>query len=372
MSIDHPSKTCGIGRVAMGMSGGVDSSVAALLLLRQGYEVTGITMMTRPDGAAGPCAGTPSRDGGEPASSRAARICSDLGIPHVAIDLSTEFEKRVLAPLREGYAAGMTPNPCVLCNRWVKFEALLSAAEAMGRSFDAFSTGHYARLGRVDGRIQLLKAGDRGKDQSYFLAMLTQQQLGMIMLPLGDLSKDEVRRIAVENGWSALASDPESQDFAGGGLPEVLGAGCLRPGPIISSDGSILGRHRGTAFYTIGQRKGLGIGGRHEPLYVMDVDAVKNTVTLGTRPDLLSSSLVARHMNWIAIEAPSGTFRAEAKIRSRHVPAAASVTVADGGDSVEVAFDEPQSAITPGQLLVLHDGDFLLGAGWIAKPGSPA
>lgn len=352
------------------MSGGVDSSVAAFLLLEQGYQVTGLTMTTWIGGGRcsgrSACIGPGESDGVESARS----VCRDLGVRHVVIDLSKEFEEIVLAYFRRSYASGSTPNPCVLCNRWIKFEALVSSAQSEGLQFDVFATGHYAR--RDDdphGRSPLLKAVDARKDQSYFLGMLTPKQLGQSLFPLGALSKEEVRRIAVEKGWADLATRPESQDFTEGNLEDLLGAEALVPGPVLHVDGRVLGTHRGAALYTIGQRKGLGVGGCAEPLYVTAVDVTRNTVTLGARSDLLSDSLVALQMNWIAREIPRGVFRADAKIRSRHVPAAASVSVVDGGDSVVVSFDEPQSAVTPGQLLVLYDGESVLGAGWIEKPG---
>jgi tRNA-specific 2-thiouridylase len=364
--------TPGITRVAVGMSGGVDSSVAALLLVQQGFDVTGLTMTTWRGSSEGSC----SRGGacwgpGEGGDvEKAAGICWELGIRHVVLDLAAEFEESVLKPFRESYASGLTPNPCVLCNRKVKFGALFERVAEDGTAPRLFATGHYARVEHhpPPGRQRLLRGLDPAKDQSYFLALLSQEQLARTIFPLGSMTKAQVRQIAVEHGWGSIAACRESQDFAEeGGYGNILGAGSLVPGLVVSEDGLVLGRHKGTALFTIGQRKGLGIGGGPEPLYVTGIDPANATVVVGPRASLLSSSLRATGMNWIACSPPPEEFRAEAKIRSRHEAAAAIVRTNESGASVEVEFDQPQPAIAPGQFVVLYDGDFVLGAGTIAR-----
>ncbi len=353
----------------VGMSGGVDSSVAALLLRRQGCRVAGITMKTWRGTSDRRCSGRPACIGpGEGADAeKAATICEKLGMPHSVVDLSAEFEEAVLSGFRSDYSSGLTPNPCVICNRAIKFGSLWAKASSAGE-FDLFATGHYARIvhGEPPARHRLLMGLDRMKDQSYFLGLLTQDQLGRTLLPLGGLTKAEVRGIAREAGWIDLADSRESQDLAeGGGYAGLLRQDAQRPGPVVNPDGCVIGTHKGTAFFTIGQRKGLGIGGLKRPLFVTRLDPSSSTVFVGPRELLLSTGLRASEMNWVAWEDPPREFEARARIRSRHEPAAARVTVSNDGDSVEMMFDEPQSAVTPGQLVVLYDCESVLGAGRI-------
>ncbi len=297
-------------RVAVGMSGGVDSSVAALLLKEAGHEVIGVTMSIWPGdaGSAGGSAGgsasaRPARDScygpGEAADIEdAARVCARLGIPHHVVDLRDAYRELVLEYTRAEYLAGRTPNPCVRCNRLVKFGLLIEKlADAVG-GVDAFATGHYARLGRDPntGRWAVRKAADPAKDQSYFLCLLGQDQLARVLFPLGDLAKPEVRRRAKEAGLD-IHDRVESQDFAAGGYRGVVELPD-REGPVTDADGTVIGSHRGHWGYTVGQRRGLGVGGG-PPLYVMRIDAARNAVVAGPDSGLWRNGLVARDVNWM-------------------------------------------------------------------------
>jgi tRNA-specific 2-thiouridylase len=354
-------------RVVVGLSGGVDSSVAALLLRQAGHDVVGVTMMiysgTRP--------GVPGVDScyspGETADVEYAEaVCRTLGIPYHTVDLKKEFRSWVLDYARSEYLAGRTPNPCIRCNQTMKFGLLLDRLSgSVGLDFDAFATGHYCQVfqlpgvGTAAGRFSLRKAADLAKDQSYFLCMLSQEQLSRVMFPLGRLAKSEVRKIAREAGL-ATHDRPESQDFAAGGYREVLEPQESR-GRIVDQDGNQIGSHRGVWGYTIGQRKGLGVGGG-EPLYVTRIDARTNTIVAGPESLLFRSRLTVRSVNWVSREAPREPIRAGARIRYRNPEAPAVVTpLPDGGASVE--FDEPQRAVAPGQMAAFYDGDILLGGG---------
>ena len=352
-------------RVAVGMSGGVDSSVAAMLLQNAGHEVLGVTMAIysgRP--ATGPIIDSCYGPGEQGDIEEAVRICAQLGIPHYVVDLRNEYQSMVLDYARREYLAGRTPNPCVLCNQRVKFGMLLEKLPAAaGAGFDSFATGHYCRVVRVPetGRYAIRKAADDAKDQSYFLCMLGQGQLSRVIFPLGEMTKDEVRKLARE---AELENHdrPESQDFAAGGYRAVMHAPEAE-GPITDADGNVIGRHTGVWGYTIGQRRGLGVGGG-EPLYVTSIDAATNTVVAGPDSHLYRRTLVAREVNWSGISEPAGPLRLAVKIRYRNPAAPAVVTPLPGG--ARVTFDEPQRAIARGQWAVFYDGDILVGGGVIA------
>jgi tRNA-specific 2-thiouridylase len=351
-------------RVLAAMSGGVDSSVAAALLKQQGYVVIGATMRiwgeeTVPGevghrGCYGPDRETEVED--------ARRVAEALGIPFHVLDLKKEFKSQVLDYSRREYLSGRTPNPCIRCNREVKFDALGEKARAKGIEFDYFATGHYARVEYDQGRHRhLLKKGrDLRKDQSYFLFSLSQKQLSGSLFPIGDHTKEEVREMASSFGLN-INDKRESQDFIAAGYASLM-AGGGQPGPIVDRQGNVVGRHEGIPFYTIGQRKGLGISAA-EPLYVVDIDAQKNTIVAGSKEELYHDELIASDLNWIA-DKPTQPIKANARIRYLHKEAQAIVTPLDKG-RVSVKFEQPQMAITPGQAVVLYDGEVVLGGGTI-------
>lgn len=372
-------------RVAVGMSGGVDSSVAALLLKEAGHEVIGVTMSIYEGARDGvPTAGNP--DGGRTRDScygpgefediaDAARVCARLGIPHIVVDLREDFRKLVIEHTRAEYLAGRTPNPCVHCNRTMKFGLLVEKlAEAAG-GVESFATGHYARCSRdaVTGRWAVRKAADAMKDQSYFLCLLGQEQLARAIFPLGELAKGDVRRRAKEAGLG-IHDRAESQDFAAGGYRSAIDLPD-REGPVMDSSGNVIGSHRGHWGYTIGQRRGLGVGGG-EPLYVTRIEADRNAVVVGPDAELWRRELTVREVNWMGV-APvggaaaadeaarvAGPMRLSVKIRYRN-PEAPALVEPLGEDRVRVTFDEPQRAIAPGQWAVCYDGDRIALAGVI-------
>ncbi|MCC7291113.1 MAG: tRNA 2-thiouridine(34) synthase MnmA [Phycisphaerales bacterium] len=372
----------GAKKVVVAMSGGVDSSVTAALLVEQGYEVVGLFM--RLGGATGDAPAGVAPHGAEPLSRRAHQGCCSaadaadarfvagmLGVPFYALNFREDFD-RIIEGFADEYAAGRTPNPCVECNNQLKFGRLIEYADAVGAEFVA--TGHYARLGRRDGRNVLSRAADAAKDQSYFLFGLDRRALDRVVFPLGGMTKDEVRRVARERGFPNC-DKPDSVEICF--VPERDYASVVRQrrpesfreGDVIDSEGRVIGRHSGIPGYTIGQRRGLGIA-LGEPAYVTRLNVLDNTVTLGPRGDLLSRGLLADRANFL-IDAPDA-FRADVKIRYLHRAAPASVERLDECH-VRVTFDEPQSAVTPGQATVFYEGGVVLGGAWItAATGSGA
>jgi tRNA-specific 2-thiouridylase len=352
-------------KVAVAMSGGVDSSVAAHILKEQGHEVIGLTMKIWPCGTD---AGSGGRTCCDPDSIRdAERVAGELGIRHYELGMRGAFEKAVVREFLTEYASGRTPNPCVTCNRLIKFGPFLEKAAALGAT--RLATGHHAVVTRDEstGAYLLRKGRDRSKDQSYFLYVLTQKQLSHVLMPIGAMTKTEVRDAARAAGLS-IAERPESQDvcFVPDGdvaaffrlmMPEAM-----RPGPIEDLEGNVLGEHGGIALYTVGQRSGLGLS-RPRPTYVLRIDAARNAVVVGDDEELYSSELTASDLNWIAGAPPDTEFRADAKIRYAASPCPCTAVLE--GERLRLRFEEPKRAIAPGQSVVLYDGDVVLGGGVI-------
>lgn len=350
------------------MSGGVDSSVAAALMVEAGHDVVGLTMKLRdttPEeqrGIRGSCCSPDDmRD--------ARRVCDELGVPHYAVDYRDAFRSAVIEPFARSYARGETPNPCVLCNDQLKFATLLARARALGA--ERLITGHYARIENDGaGGWMLRRARDPEKDQSYFLFGLTQHALASTRFPLGDMTKEEVR--AHGRGLDLHVADKvESEDicFVPDGhyariVESVVGpAGTPRPGPIVDRNGVRVGEHRGIHHFTVGQRKGLGVSGP-DRLFVLEVRGDDDTIVVGPRPALLTSGLYAHDCHWIAAAPPSG-HACTVRIRHRHrgVPG----RVFSAGDGAMVRFDRPEPAVARGQAAVFYDGDVVLGGGWIER-----
>jgi tRNA-specific 2-thiouridylase len=351
------------------MSGGVDSSVAALLLSRQGHEVTGITMrIWRGDAAAtlpkgNACYGP--EEAGDIRHTEA--LCKQIGIPYRVIDCAAEYERIVLEYFKKEYRSGRTPNPCIRCNQEIKFGVLPELAARAGIAFEMFATGHYARIvyNGATKRFGLAKGVDAKKDQSYFLYRLSQDQLSKTLFPLGSMKKEEVRAVARAAGLDVHDKE-ESQDFYSGHYSDIIGGGNC-PGDIVDLSGQALGKHRGIWNYTVGQRKGLGIAWS-EPLYVLAIDVAQNRVIVGTEKETGRSGFTVTDCSWIAFEALAGQADVQVKIRSTTAGSPAVVTPL-GGNSVAVTFTEPHGGITPGQSAVFYDGDAVLGGGIIDTVG---
>ena len=354
-------------KVIVGMSGGVDSSVVAALLKEEGYEVIGVTMKIwdggtiSKEGAHHACYGP----GEEEDIKDAQKVAQILGIPFYIFDLKQEYKTFVLDYFSHEYLSGRTPNPCIRCNQRVKFGAMVKKIYDSGIKFDYFATGHYTRVeyDKVQHRYLLKKAKDLNKDQSYFLYSLSQEQLGHILFPIGDYTKEEVKKIA-QNLELGINNKPESQDFITGDYSFLFNK-VPRSGPILNKQGKVLGRHKGIPFYTIGQRKGLGIS-NGERLYITTIDPERNAIVVGKKEDLLGDKLIASNLNWIGIKKFEKSFKVKAKIRYRHKEAEVEVIPLDK-EKIYVKFREPQMAITPGQAIVFYDGDIVVGGGVIEK-----
>ncbi|HVM50835.1 MAG TPA: tRNA 2-thiouridine(34) synthase MnmA [Candidatus Acidoferrum sp.] len=352
-------------RVVVGMSGGVDSSATAALLQEQGYDVVGITLKLWPQDCV---SRAEDKCCGPQAVSDARAVCHKLGIPYYLIDEAEEFQGKVIQYFADEYKAGRTPNPCVMCNQNLKFGRLISRADQLGAQFVA--TGHFARLERSpDGARALLKRGrDPRKDQSYFLFSLRQDQLARAMFPLGEKTKSDTREVA-RHCQLKTADKEESMEICFvpdndyGRFLQQARLVQKHKGEIVTLDGQVLGEHEGIEFYTIGQRRGLGVSSP-KPLYVVELDAARNRVVVGDDAALDREEFVARQCNWIAFAVPPATFEATVKIRYSHPGAPATVTPLPGG-AARVKLHSPQRAITPGQAAVFYQDDLVLGGGWI-------
>ncbi len=347
-------------KIVVGLSGGVDSSVAAATLHHQNYEVVGITLWLMK--GKGQCCSEGMVD--------AARICEQLAIPHHIVDSRDLFQENIIDYLVSGYESGVTPLPCSQCNRAVKFGPMLNYAQAE-LGIDRIATGHYARIhyDSNSDRYQLLRAVDRKKDQSYFLYDLTQELLAGTVFPLGEQTKEETRKIAAEFNLST-ADKPESQDLclieAHGSMQSFLDKYInQREGDIVDLEGKVLGKHQGIHHYTIGQRKGLGIAAA-EPLYVVKLDAVMNRVIVGDRHAGGRLECNVNRINWVSIAEPTTPIRAEVQIRYRSRPVTVNIIPLENSRA-RLIFDEPQFGVTPGQAAVWYDGETLLGGGIIEQ-----
>lgn len=353
-------------RALIAMSGGVDSSVAAFLTKSGGYDCVGCTMKLYHNEDIG--------------NSKAHTCCSlediedaravayRIGMPYYVFNFSYDFRDKVMEKFVRSYESGLTPNPCIDCNRYMKFDKLYDRAEILG--CDYVVTGHYARIEWENGRFLLKKALDISKDQSYVLYTMTQEQLAHTLFPLGTLSKTQVRGIAEQQHFSN-ARKPDSQDICF--VPDGNYAGFMErytgktypTGDFLDENGNVAGHHNGAVRFTVGQRKGLGLA-MGKPVYVIDKNMEKNTVTVGDERFLYQKRLIASDMNWIVLNAPSETFRAKAKTRYRQTEQPATVTVIDR-DKIQLEFDEPQRALTKGQAVVLYEGDTVIGGGTISE-----
>ncbi|MGB8275536.1 MAG: tRNA 2-thiouridine(34) synthase MnmA [Alphaproteobacteria bacterium] len=367
------AKAPGATRVVVAMSGGVDSSVTAALLAAEGYDVIGVTLQLYDHGAAAGrkgscCAGQDIHD--------ALRVADHLGIAHYVLNYERRFRESVIEEFADGYLAGETPIPCVRCNQTVKFRDLLATAREL--EADALATGHYVRRVAGANGPELHRAADPSRDQSYFLFATTSEQLAFLRFPIGAMGKHEVRSIASRLGLP-VAVKPDSQDICFvpdgdyGRLVERLRPGAAEPGDIVHVDGRVLGRHDGVIHFTVGQRRGLRIGGTEQPLYVVRIEPTTGQVVVGPRSALERTRVRVSGVNWLGEgDGLSGRdIRVAVKLRSAQ-PLVSATVQAIGGDRAEVTLDRPETGVAPGQACVFYDGERVLGGGWIMREDAPS
>lgn len=354
-------------KALIAMSGGVDSSVAALIMRERGYECIGCTMKLFECNTGAACEADSNQDINDARS-----VAASLGMPYYVFDFENEFSKYVISRFVKSYEAGLTPNPCIECNRYIKFGLLYEKLKELG--CDYLVTGHYAKVEYSDGRYRLKKANDKTKDQSYVLYSLGQEKLEHTILPLGEMHKTDIREAARRYGF-VNSEKPESQDicFVRDGdyasvIEEVNGEKS-EPGDFIGPDGEVIGRHKGIIHYTIGQRRGLGIS-YSEPLFVCEIHPEDNTVVLGTKDDQGRSEAFVEDVSWVSGKIPSDDFRCTVKTRYHQREEACAVTVLED-DSVRICFEKPQRALAPGQFAVMYNGDEVIGGGVITNKYVP-
>lgn len=353
--------------IAVGLSGGIDSAMTCYILKERGHKLIGITMSTWDESYTDQkaiqsgCFGPGEKEDIESAQ----KICQYFEMPHYVIDLKKEYNDTVLDYFRQVYLSGKTPNPCVTCNREIKFGLLPEKAKKEGLEFDFFATGHYARILKRSNIFYLEKGIDETKDQSYFLCRLNQKQLSGIILPLGNYYKRDVKDMARETGLNHLVHRKESQDFIETeDYGFIFGKEGNKPGKIIDEEGNVLGQHQGIIYYTIGQRKGLNLSGLPEPYYVLSIDSYQNTIIVGPKNKLYLSELVATNVTWADDLPREEAIKLQAKIRLQHQAANCEISPLSG-NRYQVVFEKPQLSVTPGQIIAFYDDDLVLGGGII-------